>query len=286
MKTKIHEAILMWEKTKPNTPFTRNGIYLDVKRKYPNVVENTFNTQWQAYMSVNRSVHNIAPCCQIAKLNIPTPCPKEVERLICDWNHSKKMEHYRKQEEFIRAYFEKNPLNDDLDIVIVKVCILNNFYSTNLNTPIRVAERIRRIEFDKKINVPQGETSLIAAITAEGKRDGDIEVDEEKYGNHRNCYSFATKYCHHHKSESFYIYDSNIAKILLHFRKDFLEEKLSKKNMEAKMKNDYSFFATCMDKFKKHFNISDDNWRLDKYLWQLGKKHFPTSKKKKNLAEN
>jgi hypothetical protein len=63
-------------------------------------------------------------------LDINKPSQTEVEKYLKLWDF---LENYTLQESSLRKLFTKTyPLNNDLDDVLIKVCSLNDFYSTNI----------------------------------------------------------------------------------------------------------------------------------------------------------
>ena len=201
------------------------------------------------------------------------------------------MDHYRKQEQHIQHLFEKPHSLDPsirLEEIISKVCILNAFYSTEINSPIHVAKRIASIR-DFVVKVAETSRKSCSQLVARIAKGGDILVGTgNDYGNPRDCYSFATKYCHHHNRDSFRICDSYVVQVLSYFKKDFFDKKkFSNIRFSIKrMKTDYAFFHDVFEAFKSHpgFCLNKfSNWQLDKYLWLLGKKYFP--RKKQTEAE-
>ena len=229
--------------------------------------------------------------------SVPRPTHETIEGYIKDWK-CERMKHYQEQEECIKRLF-RNPdtkkrdrPNDTTEVILNKILMLNSFYSTKLHAPLRVAKYIGNIEnFYASLNDPydRNKDELVNTIAK-----GDVHVgDNEKYETLRECFSFATKYCHHHNPEYFRIYDSYVAKILRYFQQKqnpcFYREGLS----ETKMKRDYSFFHDVLEKFKENFGLdgileklkkeyafTSSNEVLDKYLWLLGKRYFQKPPKK------
>lgn len=96
-----------------------------------------------------------------------------------------------------------------------------------------VAKHILSLNVDKRLE--DNDVTLvddIAKVTI-----GDTE---------KNFYSFASKYCSHHKPLEYPIYDSYVEKVLLHFNKVYHFYKFTKTDLKE----------------------------LDKYLWQFGKYYF------------
>lgn len=106
-----------------------------------------------------------------------------------------------------------------------------------------------------------------------------VKIGDKEY----KFYSFATKYCSHHKGceEDFPIYDSNVDKMLKIFSKEYHFMELSKDALK-----DYVFFADVLTKFQEYFKLKDFNFKqIDRYLWQLGKEKKEFEKKQKELEK-
>ena len=90
-------------------------------------------------------------------------------------------------------------------------------------------------------------------------------------GKEKTFYSFATKYCSHHKPEVFPIYDDYINKILRYYRdtdgfSTFTNDQLL----------DYTAFAAILRDFQNYYGLGNYSLKqIDRYLWQLGKEKFP-----------
>ena len=83
-------------------------------------------------------------------------------------------------------------------------------------------------------------------------------------------YSFATKYCSHHRPDKYPIYDSYVNKLLKYFRNrdGFMAFK------EADLKK-YSSYYNIIQSFKSFYGLQAFSVKqIDKYLWQLGKEAF------------
>ena len=137
---------------------------------------------------------------------------------------SDKYESYREQEKVIENIFSENGVfaklgRENLEqIVLLKVSVLDSFYSTNLAKfgIYEVAKHIAKLEVESKIHQkirnanPKNYDELKGIIEqiAECKR-----KDDKK----KVFYSFATKYCFHHNQNAFRIYDSFVREVLVFF---------------------------------------------------------------------
>jgi len=67
------------------------------------------------------------------------------------------------------------------------------------------------------------------------------------------------------------IYDSYLDKVLMYFKK---RDKFF--NFKSSDLKTYSNFKNILIEFQKYYGLEEfDLKQIDKYLWQLGKEHFP-----------
>lgn len=186
---------------------------------------------------------------------IPTPCKEQVDIYLKKWHN---LEKYVAQEKAINKLFDTYSNNTDLNDVLAKVSILNDFYSTHIFQTYLVAKHIVELDIDKRLI--NGDLTLvndIASISLNNKR---------KY-----LYSFASKYCSHHNEETYAIYDSYVEKVLKYFRRvdcfaEFYDGDLK----------DYVKFNDVLISFRRFYRLEQYSLKqIDKYLWQLGKEYFP-----------
>lgn len=147
---------------------------------------------------------------------------------------------------------QQYPNNNNLEEVLIKCAVIDNFSSTNVFDLYSMAEHIVGKHVDEKLK--KGDYSVVDDIAK-------VEIG----GKERNFYSFATKYCHYHNPNRFAIYDSYVAKVLCAFPNDF--RKIREKDLREK----YETFIDVLNGFKKQFNLELSFDDLDKYLWRLGR---------------
>jgi hypothetical protein len=194
---------------------------------------------------------------------IPKPSLNEVKKYLKKWDS---LDNYVSQEKSLKKLFKKTyPENKDLDDILIKVCSLNDFYSTHLFNPFAVAKKILSIKIDKRLK--EGDLTLVNEISKIK-----LGKDEKEY----NFYSFASKYCSHHNNSDYPIFDSYVYKMLLYFRK---KDKFSKfKNEELK---NYIKFKEILLEFRTFYSLERFSLKeLDKYLWLAGKDYFKKTNKK------
>ncbi|STP13484.1 hypothetical protein [Helicobacter cinaedi] len=219
------------------------------------------------------------------------------DRILGIYN-SNKYENYREQEKVVENIFSENGVFAKLgrenlqQIVLLKVSVLDSFYSTNLAKfgIYEVAKHITKLEQKDQIHQkirnanPQNYNELknIVKQIAECKR-----KDDKK----KVFYSFATKYCFHHNQNAFRIYDSFVREVLVFFNNgksdtsnkfaDIPSELVGtnfygKKLIDTKLRKleNYDTFLKAIDRFAKFYGLKNENTRdLDHFLWILGKEN-------------
>ena len=190
-------------------------------------------------------------------LDIIRPSQVEVEHYLKLWDS---LENYILQESSLRKLFTKTyPLNDDLDDVLIKVCSLNDFYSTNILSPFTVAKHIVKSGIDDSI--AKDDLTIVNKIAK-------VEMKEGKI---KNFYSFATKYCSHHKPTVYPIYDSYVDQMLVYYKNKDNFDNFSREDLKI-----YVRYRRILENFRKYYKLETfDLKQIDKYLWQAGKKYFP-----------
>lgn len=218
---------------------------------------------------------------------------------------------YREQESVIENIFSKSGVFAKLEqenlqqVVLLKVSVLDSFYSTNLAKfgIYEVAKHIAELESQKQIHqkihnaTPHNYDELKDIIEQIAKCKG-------KDNKEKIFYSFATKYCFHHNQNAFRIYDSFVREVLVFFNNksnksntkfadissefgelvgtNFFGAKLT--NKELKDYKNYDTFLQVIDRFAEFYGLKNENTRdLDHFLWILGKEN---SKKDKEQGEN
>ena len=186
------------------------------------------------------------------------PSLAEVKRCIEIWNTSDKYEKYRRQEESVNMLFKKQyPKNTVLEEVLIKVSVLNDFYSTNIRDTFSVAKHIVNLNIDDELC--RADTGIVDRIAQ-------ITINEKKW----RFYSFATKYCSHHYPNEYPICDNIVSKVLLNFK--YKEEFAKFKKEDIR---NYPVFKAIILDFRKFYKLEEFSLKeLDKYLWVLGKESF------------
>jgi len=191
----------------------------------------------------------------ITKVVIPKPSHEQMDYYLNKWYN---LDNYQLQEKALdKLFFELCPNNTDISDILLKVSTLNDFYSTNIFSVNTVAKRILSLNIDERLK--SDDIKLVDDI----KR---VTIN----GKEKNFYSFASKYCSHHKPSVYPIYDSYVDRMLRYFRKrdsfsTFFDEDLKS----------YVLFKDIMLAFRSFYSLEEYDLKLiDKYLWLLGKDYF------------
>lgn len=190
-------------------------------------------------------------------MEIPRPSKEQVQKYQDKWDS---LENYYLQESSLKKLFTKTyPKNRSMDDILVKVCTLNDFYSTNIFSPFKVAKHILELDIDKRLK--KGDLTLVNDIA-------NIQVNDQK---RIVFYSFATKYCSHHRPLIYPIYDSFVEKVLMYFKRKDRFYDFSRLDLKT-----YTKYREILNQFRIYYGLKDFNLKeIDKYLWQLGKEYFP-----------
>lgn len=188
---------------------------------------------------------------------ISKPCIDEIEKYLRKWDN---LENYTLQENALEKLFNRTyPQNTEIEDVLIKVSSLNDFYSTNIFSPFTVAKHIVDLNIDKRLE--ESDVTLVNDIAR-------VRMDN---GNVINFYSFATKYCSHHKPYDYPIYDSYVDKILRYYRDE--DGFYNFKTLELK---EFPVFKDILIAFRSYYGLEEYTLKdIDRYLWQLGKEKFP-----------
>ncbi len=188
--------------------------------------------------------------------NIPIPSNSEVEKYLKLWNDN---EFYNLSQKSLNNLFKTFPLNNNLDEILVKVCTLDVIFGAGVNKWFfKISNNILNYDLDKKL------------------KDNTLEINDfvekikiqRKDGKEMRPYSFASKYCSHHKPNEYPIYDSYVDEVLWLFMK----EELGKKRIRLK---NYSIFKEILIKFRSKYELEKYSLKeIDQYIWLLGKEYF------------
>lgn len=189
---------------------------------------------------------------------IPKPSVAQMKKYLSKWET---LGNYVPQENALNKLFHKIiPQNKKIEEVLIKVATLNDFYSTNIFSIYSVAKHIHSLNIDKKLK--NGDVTIVSKIQR-------VCVKRKQ----KNFYSFASKYCSHHNSKDFPIYDSYVDRVLRYFRS--VHRFYQFKNEDLK---EYESFKKIILEFRKFYGLESFSLKeIDRYLWLLGKEMFPKS---------
>jgi hypothetical protein len=188
-----------------------------------------------------------------------TPSPILMSEYLGKWEQSEQMENYRLQEASLGLLFHSLcPENKKIEHVLLKVSALNDFYSTNIFDTYSVAKHILRKDIDARLEA--NDYSLVNDIA-------NISIK----GKVKNFYSFASKYCSHHKPTSYPIFDSFVKKMLLYYKSADSFDGFTKGDL-----TNYERFIEIIKGFQSHYKLEKYSLReIDIFLWLAGKDWFP-----------
>ena len=169
------------------------------------------------------------------------------------------LENYTLQERSLNLLFNKLcPENKCIEHVLLKVSALNDFYSTNIFDTFTVAKHILNNNIDDDLR-----TNNYAIVN----KIANVSIKNKK----KNFYSFASKYCSHHKPEIYPIYDYFVEKMLIHYKKVDKFKIFRKEDLKH-----YHKFIKIIEAFKEFYGLDNFSLReLDIFLWLVGKECFP-----------
>lgn len=194
----------------------------------------------------------------------PKPSPEVIEEWKINWENT---EGNMEQERALKKLFtELLPQNSDLEDVLIKVCTLNDFYSTNIYNVFSVAKVIKDMNFDNTFNSDEALPKRVD------------ELNDKVYkATKRHIYSFASKFFSHHRPDIYPIYDSYVDKLLRYYRDEYQFFSFKDENLL-----EYEGFYEVYIRFKEYFGLTQFTAKdIDKFLWQVGKHHFPKYKDEK-----
>ena len=190
------------------------------------------------------------------QLTTERPSKRLVQYYLTKWNS---LENYKLQESSLNLLFNQlSPKNDTIESILLKVSTLNDFYSTNIFDTYTVAKHILKLNIDNDLN--NSSKKIVNKIALVSMKNRNI-----------NFYSFATKYCSHHKPEVYPICDYYVERILIDSKKHHNFSIFKKKDLK-----DYTIFVQIVKEFQSFYNLQEFSIReVDLFLWQYGKEKFP-----------
>lgn len=132
--------------------------------------------------------------------NIPYPSVEEIKKYK---EKRAGLQNYVNQEKSLNLLFNQYKNNTDICEILLKVSVLNDFYSTNIFGTYKVAENIQNLKIDEAFK--QKDISIVDKIAT-------VKIKNKN----KIFFSFATKYCSISRPDNFMIYDSFGSKFLLY----------------------------------------------------------------------
>ncbi len=200
------------------------------------------------------------------KHTLPPPSIAVVRRYQQKWAA---LPGYPTQEDALDKLFRRySPNNTDIADVLLKVAALNAFYSTNIFSMVPVAKRILSLRIDDRLAV--GDLMLVEDMKNVTMRD-----------RTKQLYSFASKYCSHHRPDVYPIYDRYVDQVLCRFRDTDAFAVFEKNELKY-----YPRFVNVLRQFQQHFGLQEFSLKeLDRYLWLLGKENFDRFSRKSSKQD-
>ena len=171
---------------------------------------------------------------------------KIVKKYLEEWKtyRKSKMMH---QENALNTLFRNWPKNDDLSTILLKVSVLNNFYSTKIDDTYSVGKLIFDMKIDSRLK--KNDLTLVDKISKKSK-----EL------RNREIYSFASKYCSFHKPEVYPIFDSRNEIILNYYKKEMQRIKFNLR--------DYDNYMNVINLYKTTFGLEQFTYKeIDRFNW-------------------
>ena len=196
---------------------------------------------------------------EIIEKNLPSP--DKVNEYLQKWDQ---LEDYVSQESALdKLFLELCRYNTCIEDILIKCSALNDFYSTNIFKVHNVAQHYLHMDIDNRLD--EGDLTLVEDLAH-------IIINGKPF----KFYSFASKYCSHHRPNTYPIYDSYVHKLLKYFRDRNKDSFCNFKEADLK---DYQSYVAIIQAFQQYYGLNSFSIKeIDKYLWQLGKEVFNTFK--------
>lgn len=177
--------------------------------------------------------------------NIPKPSKELVKKYLDKWENDE--EFINTKDNTLKKLFSNYKENKEIDSILIKVTVLDSFYSTNLRYRVNmvdVAKCIKELNIDKRLD--DKDITLVNEMSKE--LINSYKNKPKKYSD--GLYSFTTKYCSFHRPEFYPIYDSFVKEVLKYFRDNY--NFYSFKNKDLK---DYKSFKNIIDVFIEKYGL-------------------------------
>lgn len=93
---------------------------------------------------------------------MPKPSIKQVKKYLKKWNSLDKGKYYCQEKALNKLFFELCPYNKDVNSILIKAAVLNDFYSTNIYHIYAIANHIKKLYIDERLD--KGDANLVDDI--------------------------------------------------------------------------------------------------------------------------
>ena len=153
--------------------------------------------------------------------------------------------------------FNRFPLNDSLQPVLLKATAVNSLYATNVYALLQVARHILHLNIDPCL--ANGDPEIVDRVAKFSVK-----------GKSRQILSFASKYCSWHRPEHYPIYDSFVARLLLAYGHRDGFSRFTETELRV-----YQRFRGVVGDFREFYGLQALTFKqLDKFLWGYGRRYF------------
>lgn len=176
---------------------------------------------------------------------------QEIVQHYVDLFHEK--DYYFDDDQKRLRYFHKNPLNDDVCEIIVKISTMEHHQiDDRLCSRRAMAEHIAALQMDPALQ--QGRPEVVDAVAR-------LSVHHRDY-----FYSFASQYCNWHNPSAYPIYDLSMHNLLTFYWKKCQHTELLNDDL-----HDYPRFKDRVVEFRKQIGMEKYDYKeLDKFVWIYG----------------
>jgi hypothetical protein len=169
-------------------------------------------------------------------------------------------------DEAIRDAVVQFPRHDMMCGVLTKAVLINVLYQTQIRDITKMAEHISKHgnEIDRKLN---SEDITVVDIIRHGHGIRGSKGSKKE----KDFYSFATKYVHFHKPDSFPIYDNRVKRLLTAAKKwNVFNQEFTQKNLK-----DYARYKSVVDCLANGLDVADWGYKkIDQGLWLWAKHEY------------
>ena len=188
------------------------------------------------------------------QVELDTPTPELVQKYIQQFEND---DRYYLADQAITKLFNLIPSNENLEDILLKLCVINNLYSTQIYATVQMARHIQKLRIDPELSNRSMEiVNRIAHFSVSGKQ--------------MYCFSFATKYCNWHYQEDYPIIDSFVSQLIVGYQ---IQDGFAEFPRSAL--RDYPKYKKILEQFRNYYGLKEFGFKkLDKFLWLYGNEKF------------